>query len=188
MGDLSKLIDSSRLFNIRTADALHGFFDVAGEDDGVLIRKSTKDLWALEKTSDGKFQVRRLFDSGGKPIVAMSTPVNGSFFVVVSNKDDKTQKYGPYTEKVADACIAKVSSKHSGFSIGKVPATQIGKYLTNHNKFVRVAANVSVNKHIPGGWVHTVSGDNTVLRQVMHRYDALLARKVALSHLENTGS
>jgi hypothetical protein len=44
---------------------LNGFQRVA---EDTLIHKSTRDLWAIQKESDGEFYIERLFQDDGNPL------------------------------------------------------------------------------------------------------------------------
>ena len=68
--ELTEMVESDGLgkaANIRVASLgdLSDFLKVA---EGMLIHKSTQDLWSFAKDADGSFLVSRLFDDSGSPL------------------------------------------------------------------------------------------------------------------------
>lgn len=58
--------DDLHTIKVASLGDLSSFLKVSNE---LLVHKSSKDLWKVEKTADG-FQVSRLFDDEGKPLKA----------------------------------------------------------------------------------------------------------------------
>jgi hypothetical protein len=58
--------DETHTIRVASLGDLSSFLKVSND---LLVHKSSKDLWKVEKTADG-FQVTRLFDDEGKPIKA----------------------------------------------------------------------------------------------------------------------